>query len=119
MTFDGNEIHYSALANDILGELKTAVFTHNLTESDFSGISEGVMVMELLRQDNKSEINKLRNMTREERRKRVLSFSLEHEEEIYRLMPEIIERMKSAQAAMVESEAGGKPHSQAQESLQP
>ena len=118
MSFNGKEIFYSPLANTILREFKTAVFYGAVDQTDFSGISEGIMVMDMLARDDKEGLKALRSLSREDRHKHVLSFSIDHEEEITRLTPEITDRIESAMAASVESEAEGKSHSQAPDSSQ-
>lgn len=110
LTFDGIEIAYSGLANEILREFKTAFFCGDGPgdQTHFSGIAEGIMVMLLLAQRNFSYLADLRVMPREQRHSLVLSFTLEHEEEIARLQPEIIARVESAMASSVESAELGK-----------
>jgi hypothetical protein len=119
MQFRGREIHFSALANEILRELKTAFFTArgNSEQTDHGGFCEGIMVMHLLAINNMEGIKEFRRMTREQRATAVLDFALENEEEIEALKPEIISRMEAAIAAMVESETPGKQPAQPLESL--
>jgi len=111
MLFAGREIIFSALANEILRELHTAFFTGDGdgTQTHHAGLCEGVMVMRLLAEGKRAEIQSLRSMTREERAAAVLDFALEHEDQIEAIKPEIIARMEAAMAAMVESEQPGKP----------
>ena len=116
LKFKGEDIHYSPIANDILREFKTAFFHGADDQTDFSGLAEGVMIMDLLRENNLARINELREMPREKRHREVLTFSLDNEAEITRLQPVIIERVQAAMSASVESEAGGKSHSQAPDS---
>ena len=110
LTFDGTEIAYSGLANEILREFKTSFFCGDGPgdQTHFSGIAEGIMVMLILAQRNFSYLADLRVMPREQRHSLVLSFALEHEEEIARLQPEIIARVEAAMAASVESSELGK-----------
>ena len=110
LTFNGTEIAYSGLANEILREFKTAFFCGDGAgdQTHYSGICEGILVMFLLAQRNFSYLSDLRVMPREQRHSVVLSFAMEHEEEIARLQPEILARVEAAMAASVESAELGK-----------
>lgn len=109
MKFKGQEVYFSALANDILSEFKNGILDGGEDQSDLSSISEIVLVMHLLAKDNIEEITQLRSMTRQERLSKVLDFTLLNEEEIERLKPEIVDRLMSAVAASVEGDGEGKP----------
>jgi hypothetical protein len=111
MIFNGREIIFSALANEILRELRTAFFTGDGDgqQTHHAGLCEGVLVMHLLAEGKRAELMELRGMTRDQRAARVLDFAIEHEEQIETIKPEIIARMEAAMAAMVESEQPGKP----------
>jgi hypothetical protein len=111
MLFAGREIFYSALVNEILRELRTAFFTGDGdgTQTHHAGLCEGIMIMHLLAEGKRKEVQEHRDLSREVRAAAVLDFAIEHEEEIESLKPEIIARMEAAMAAMVESEEPGKP----------
>jgi hypothetical protein len=121
MTLNGVELAFSPLANEILREFKTALFTGDGdgTQTHQAGLCEGVLVMWLLAKDDRAGIAELRKMTRPERAARVLDFYLENEAGIDALKPEILARLESIAAAIVESEAGGKPRQQAPVSSPP
>lgn len=121
LTLDGVELAFSPLVNEILRELKTAVFTGDGdgSQTHQAGLCEGVLVMWLLAKGDKAGIAELRAMTREQRAARVLDFYIEHEEGVDALKPEIISRLESVAAAIVESEEVGKPHLPAQDSSPP
>jgi hypothetical protein len=116
MTFNGTEIYFSALANDVLREFKNGILHNAEDQTDLSGISEIVMVMDLLARNEMKEIQSLRKLSREDRHSKVLDFTIEHEPEIERLKTDIVDRLQSTIAAAVESDAPGKPHLQAQDS---
>jgi|APGre2960657404_1045060.scaffolds.fasta_scaffold22532_3 hypothetical protein len=121
MTLDGVELFFSPLANEILRELKTALFTGegDGTQTHQAGLCEGVLVMWLLAKEDRAGIAELRKMSREARARCVLDFYLDHEAGIDALKPEILARMESIAAAIVESEAGGKPRQPAPDSSPP
>ena len=118
---DGVELAFSPLVNEILRELNTAFFTGDGdgTQTHQAGLCEGVLVMFLLAKNDRAGLAEFRKLTREQRATRVLDFYLDHEEGIDALKPDILARMESAAAAMVESEAQGKPHPQALDSSPP
>lgn len=112
MTFNGVEIAYSALVNELMRTLKTAVFSPVDDDSmtQHLGMVECIYIMASLATDDKAAIAQHLDQTREQRNAWLVRFYLMHEDEIERLKPEIIARMESAAAASVESEAaGGKP----------
>lgn len=112
MTFKGVELAFSAVANEILRELKTPFFSSGNTDhTQFHGLCEGVLVMYLIASGKRSNLAEFIRMGAEDRRREVLDFAIEHEEEIEAIKPGLIARMESAIAAQVESEAGGKSHS--------
>ena len=121
LTLDGVELAFSPLVNEIVRELKTAFFTGDGdgTQTHQAGLCEGVLVMFLLASDDRKGLAALRQMSREDRARRVLDFYLEHEAGIDALKPEIIARMESVAAAIVESEAQGKPHPHVPDSSPP
>jgi len=121
LTLAGVELAFSPLVNEIVRELKTAFFTGDGdgTQTHQAGLCEGVLVMFLLASDDRKGLAELRQMSREDRARRVLDFYLEHETGIDALKPEIIARMESVAAAIVESEAQGKPHPPAPDSSPP
>jgi hypothetical protein len=111
MLFAGREIFYSALVNEILRELRTAFFTGDGdgTQTHHAGLCEGILIMHLLAEGKRQEVQDHRNLAREARAAAVLDFAIEHEAEIEAIKPEIIARMEAAMASMVESEEPGKP----------
>lgn len=121
MMLGGVELAFSPLANEILRELKTSLFTGegDGTQTHQAGLCEGVLVMWMLAKDDRSGIAELRKMSREQRASKVLDFYLDHESEIDALKPEILARMEAIAAAIVESEGGGKPHQQVPASSPP
>lgn len=121
LTLDGVELAFSPLVNEILRELKTALFTGNGdgSQTHQAGLCEGVLVMYLLAKEDRTALAELRKMNREDRAARVLDFYLEHEQGIDALKPEIFARMEAAAAAIVESEDAGKPHPPAPASSPP
>tara|TARA_R110000868_G_scaffold18475_1_gene81237 strand:+ start:750 stop:1112 length:363 start_codon:yes stop_codon:yes gene_type:complete len=110
MTFNGVEIFYSALANEILREFQTAFFCGDGPgdQTHFNGICEGVLVMSLLARKDFPYIAELRTMPRDQRHSIVISFAMEHDEEIARLQPEILARVEATMASSVESVELGK-----------
>ena len=104
------------MANEIVREFKTALFYGASDQTEYSGLCEGILVMHLLAINDLAQIEELRVMSREERHRHVLTFALLNEEEIARIKPEVERRIECAMAASVESEAGGKPLSQARDS---
>lgn len=108
MTLHGKPIFYSALVNELMREFKVAVFHGADDQTDHSAFTECIMVMSLIADNNLSRIAELRAMPREQRHSEVLTFALEHDEEVEQLKPIILDRLEQAKAAIVESEAGGK-----------
>jgi len=108
MTLHGKPIFYSALVNELMRELKVAVFHGADDQTDHSAFTECIMVMGLIADNNLARINELRSMDRAARHSEVLTFALGNEEEVERLKPQILDRLEQAKAAIVESEAGGK-----------
>ena len=119
MTIGGVEIVYCPLANEILREMKTAYFSGGAgDQTDQAGMCEAILIMYLIATGAKQEIARLRKLPRAERHAEVLDFHLENEEEIAAIKPELIARVESITAAIVESEASGKSHLQPPDSLQ-
>ena len=116
MTFNGNEVYFSALANDILREFKNGVLHDAKDQTDLSAISEIVLVMDLLARKEMEKIQVLRKLSREDRHAKILDFTIGYEDEIERLKPEIVDRLQSITAASVESDSPGKPPSQTPDS---
>jgi hypothetical protein len=110
MTFNGVDIHYSALVNEIVREFKTAFFCGDGPgdQTHFLGMAEGLMIMKLMAEGDFKTIGELRQMARPERHGIVLTFALMHEAEIERLKPELIARLEATLAATVESAEPGK-----------
>ena len=118
MLLAGREIIYSAIANEIIREFDSAFFNGAGAgdQTDFGGMCEGLLVMWHLAENDLAAIQQLRAMDRPARARTVLDFSLLHEAEIDRIKDQLLDRIESAAAAAVESEARGKSHPPAQDS---
>lgn len=110
MTFRGQEIHFSALVNELLRELETPFF-HGPTDhrTDTSGVCECIALMDAMARNDFERINWFRAASHAERSRFCTTFYLENEEEIERLKPELTARLECAMAAVVEREGEGKP----------
>lgn len=118
MILAGVTLFYSPLANEILRELNTAFFMGDGTgdQTMHHGVCEGVFVMFLIASSDFKRLDEIRKMDRKERHALVLSFMIEHADEMDELRDQVIERVEASIAASVESEVVGKPLAQAQES---
>ena len=119
LTFNGREIHYSAVANEVIRELKSSLFHENgdKEQTEFHSMAEAILVMKLISSDDIDGIKTLRSVNRETRHRMVTDFILDNQSEVQRLIPEIAARMKALMAAGVESEGQGKSQAQAPDSL--
>lgn len=118
MKLGGVEIHYSALANEIIRELNCAGFCGDADghQTYFQGVCEGILVMYLLAKDDKEAIRQMRKMTRAERCAQINDFLLDHEAEMTALVEEVMQRVAQAMAASTEGDGEGKPVAPALES---
>ena len=113
ITLDGIELAYSPLVNEILRELDTAFFTGPKEhQTDHHGMVEGIMIMFYLAKNSRDLIHRHRTLEATERQREVVTFYLDHEEQIEAIKPLITERITAAVAAAVESEATGKSRPQ-------
>ena len=112
MVFNGQPIYYSALVNEVLRELKNALFygsPDDKSHTEFMGLCEAFLVMYLYAKRDMAAVKELRGMSQDDRSKAILDFAIEHEDEIERIKPEFVLRVKAVMAAGVEGTAPGKP----------
>lgn len=119
MSFRGEELVYSAIVNEILREFKTTFFSeHSLSDqTQTHGCYEAIMIMHLVGESDFSTIQTLREKTREDRHKDVLSFAVKNMDQIDEIIPQLVARVESIAAAAVESEGRGKYQAQARDCL--
>lgn len=112
MIFNGQEIFYSPLVNEILRETKNGFFygSGQDAQTEFLGVCEAFLVMSLCSAGRLQELQELRRTTQEMRNRTVLDFALEHAAEIERVKPQFVERVHAVLASTVEGTAPGKSH---------
>lgn len=118
MKFNGREIAYSSLVNEILRGISTPIFAGDsdgpMTQN--MGFVEAIYVMAKLAEEDKEAVAAHCDKSPDARNAALLSFYIQHEDEIERLKPEILARLEAAAAAAVESETPGKPLAQPRDS---
>jgi len=111
MMFQGVEIVYSPLANEIIRLAGNALFTGDREhgQSHQGGLIEAIMIMYYIAVDKKGLAWKITEMDYKERNRQFVKFYMENEEEVDAIKPQLLKQLESYIASSVESEDGGKP----------